>query len=76
MVQVALGPQISLWRWHSLMSTQIAPVGSNPDLHVHDPAMHSALLVQSKSELHPVLTSPCSQPYCPSPSYPAGHSHP
>ena len=61
---------------HSSMSTHVAPCAVNPLLHAHtpSPATHSALLVQSKSELQAVRTWAGSQAKRPSPWYPAGHA--
>ena len=65
-----------LYLVHSSMSRHRAPFASKPGRHWQEPFdEHSALLVQSKSDPHPVLTSAGSQPVFPFPWYPAGHSH-
>jgi len=45
------------WARHSSMSTHTDPLALNPFLQKHWPSVHSALVVQSKLDLHNTVTS-------------------
>ena len=74
LTQTAFAPQMPGVDLHSSTSRHCVPAAVKPGLQTHWPLEHLALLVQSKLDLHRVLTSVASQATLPLPVKPGGHS--